>query len=548
MPHAKNCQHCQKKFTLSKESQELYQKIQVPEPKHCPDCRRIRRYAFRNERKLYKRKCDLCGDPTASTHRQGTKYKVFCTSCWWSDAWDGLDYGQEVDFRRDFLEQFNELKNKVPHYAVHTDSDSEDCKFINYGIRNKSSYLSVCTFSENTYYSQDAKFSKFCIDCSQINNCKACCECTNCQDCYKLNYSQNCFKCHHSMFLTDCKNCQNCFLCSNQNDKEYMVMNQQLTKEQYEDYLQKIQLNYEMVSACKKSLNELSTPLPKPTSYQMNCDNSTGNYLNNCRNCQDVFNANTNLQDSTNCEACHSASHELHDCSFSGVNSHHCYETLECTISSNLKFSHSCRNCNNSEYCQYCSGNNLFGCMGLKNQEYCILNKKYSPEEYFHLKNRIIEQMKSSGQYGEFFPISSSVYPYNETLAQELNPLSKDEVLKQNWKWEDKVQLETKAADIQINGTIQEAPQDFTDKTLVCQSCQTNYKIINRELGLRQQLQVPFNPNCLECRYTERQNYLQKPFTFAGHCAKCQATISSSYSPDRPEIVYCEQCYLDSTH
>jgi hypothetical protein len=45
-----------------------------------------------------------------------------------------------------------------------------------------------------------------------------------------------------------------------------------------------------------------------------------------------------------------------------------------------------------------CTGNssNLFGCIGLRGKEYCILNKQYTKEEYEALVPKIIEKMKES--------------------------------------------------------------------------------------------------------------------------------------------------------
>jgi hypothetical protein len=46
---------------------------------------------------------------------------------------------------------------------------------------------------------------------------------------------------------------------------------------------------------------------------------------------------------------------------------------------------------------------NLFGCIGLRGKEYCILNKQYTKEEYETLVPKIIEKMKADGEWGEFF-------------------------------------------------------------------------------------------------------------------------------------------------
>jgi hypothetical protein len=64
----KICKQCNLNFDITDKDFEFYDKIspifnsekfQIPKPKFCPDCRQQRRFAFRNERNLYKRKCDL---------------------------------------------------------------------------------------------------------------------------------------------------------------------------------------------------------------------------------------------------------------------------------------------------------------------------------------------------------------------------------------------------------------------------------------------------------------------------------------------------------
>jgi hypothetical protein len=73
----------------------------------------------------------------------------------------------------------------------------------------------------------------------------------------------------------------------------------------------------------------------------------------------------------------------------------------------------------------FCS--NCFGCISLRNKSYCILNKQYSKEEYEKLVPQIIEKMQADGERGEFFDPSLSSFGYNETVAQEYFPLTRDE-------------------------------------------------------------------------------------------------------------------------
>ncbi|USN57480.1 MAG: hypothetical protein H6766_03435 [Candidatus Peribacteria bacterium] len=70
------------------------------------------------------------------------------------------------------------------------------------------------------------------------------------------------------------------------------------------------------------------------------------------------------------------------------------------------------------------SSSHLFGCIGLRNKSYCIFNKQYTKEEYNALVPKIIEHMKQTGEWGEFFHPSLSPFGYNETVANEYYPVT----------------------------------------------------------------------------------------------------------------------------
>ena len=114
----RNCQNCKKDFVIEAEDFNFYEKIKVPSPTFCWECRHQRRLSFRNERVFYKRNCDLCGNSVVSRVSPDKTYKMYCTKCWWSDKWDPKDYGMEIDFSRPFLEQWKELFFKVPHISI----------------------------------------------------------------------------------------------------------------------------------------------------------------------------------------------------------------------------------------------------------------------------------------------------------------------------------------------------------------------------------------------------------------------------------------------
>jgi hypothetical protein len=70
--------------------------------------------AWRNEKKIYRRKCDLSGKDIIAIFPPDSKYKIYEDSAWDSGNWDAKDYGRDFDFSRPFFEQFNELLLDTP--------------------------------------------------------------------------------------------------------------------------------------------------------------------------------------------------------------------------------------------------------------------------------------------------------------------------------------------------------------------------------------------------------------------------------------------------
>ncbi|RJQ29316.1 hypothetical protein C4571_01660, partial [Candidatus Parcubacteria bacterium] len=74
---AKTCQNCKNQFTIEAEDFGFYKRIGVPPPTWCPECRIVRRMFFRNERSLYRRKCDLCEKGILSMYPEGALFPVY---------------------------------------------------------------------------------------------------------------------------------------------------------------------------------------------------------------------------------------------------------------------------------------------------------------------------------------------------------------------------------------------------------------------------------------------------------------------------------------
>src|SRR3989344_7915769 len=83
------CQNCKKNFTIEPEDFNFYEKMKVPAPTWCPECRFIRRLSCANSFSLFWRNCSKCEKRMLSMFSPQKNLTVYCQTCWWADDWDG---------------------------------------------------------------------------------------------------------------------------------------------------------------------------------------------------------------------------------------------------------------------------------------------------------------------------------------------------------------------------------------------------------------------------------------------------------------------------
>lgn len=216
------------------------QKFTIPTPTLCPEERQRRRLAFRNERKLYKRKCDFSGKDIISIYSPDKPYKVYDQKIRWSDERDPMNYGGDFDVSKNFTTQFEQLEREIPTMNL-LDMENEISEYTNYTAWSKKVYMCHDVInSENLLYSN---MIKSCHDCADINDAK------DCDNCYEVVCAKNCYQCFFSIKVSDCKNCQYienckncsyCLFCSNLQNKTYHILNKQVSKIEFEDIFNKI--------------------------------------------------------------------------------------------------------------------------------------------------------------------------------------------------------------------------------------------------------------------------------------------------------------------
>lgn len=557
------CQNCKGDFIIDPEDFVFYDKIKVPPPTFCPECRLVRRLMFRNERVLFRDICRMCNKNTVTIYNPEENYIIFCEECYISDKWNPLDYGQNYDFSKPFFEQFADLQKKVPHRDAHQ-IFSKNTTFSNYVFNSNNVYLSFTVVdSDWIFYSRSADRSKECMDCYNIIDCESCFECVQTSKSYGSTNLIDCKDCVTSNFLFDCTNCTDCFMSSNLRNKQYVFRNIQLPKSEYLENIKKINLNKRTgVNKLKEEFDELVLNSIHRFSVVLGSQDSTGDNILRSKNVTDSFHS----IESENCRFVMRTVglKEGYDV-FGSLQSELLYEAHGASRGSvNSKFFSIGNNTLNSEYCDFCTNvDNVFGCVSLNKNQYCILNRQYAKEEYFEIVEKIKKQMMDIPyidsinrvyKYGEYFPGICMPFSYNESAASEFFYLNKNKIIDHGYKYREynKNQYKPTILSIEALDNIIGLDSKITEEILECKHnnicdnhrCVGAFKINIEEFNFYKKYNIPIPDMCPNCRHYERLGKVHMPFLYRRDCSNgCGANFKTTYAPDRPERVYCEECY-----
>lgn len=539
---SKTCVHCKKEFLITEDDFVFYEKMQVLSPTHCPACRQIRRLSFRNFKTLYKRKSDKSGKEIISMYHEKESFPVYSVTEWWSDDWNVNQYQEELNFTEPFFMQFKRLLDKVPRIAL-VNTKSENCVYSNMTYEANNCYLVFgCVQNENCDYGHVVWNSRDCVDNLYIFKSEFCYECIDVLDSNSLFYSQECESCADSIGLYNCRSCVNCIGCVGLRNKSYCVFNQQVTKEQYKEFLEKYPLyKKESIDYILKERDILKTKIPTPHFYGSHNTNVTGNHIYFSKNVYNSFDIKSG-EDSkfgytvkkftTSYDVTFTAlienSYEILNCQGSYILGSHI--VIDSTFA---YYSDSCFNCNN-----------IFGCVGLRKKEYCVLNKQYTKEEYEKLLPKIIDHMKKNSEWGEFFPIALTSFSYNESIVNEYYPLNKDEALIQGFTWKDDIEIMRGQENAIVDDfTNNMDPEEILLKVFACENCKRNYRLIDREITFYKKFKLSLPKECFFCRHDRRMNSRSRRELFESTCDGCGISIQTAEDKKDGKKVFCEDCY-----
>ncbi len=564
----KICQNCKRDFTIESEDFNFYEKIKVPAPTFCPECRMIRRVTWRNCRSLYKRNCLICNRSLISMYSDKDTAPVCCSECWNGDKRDQHQYARDYDFSKPFFEQLKELFAINPRMYAYRFGNLVNSDYTNFSMDQKNCYLAYSAIAcEDVFYSENIDKSKNSFDSLNSEKIDGCFYNIDCENNFNTHYavkSQTCVDCY---FVFDCTNCSNCFLSSNLRNQQYVFKNQKYTREEYFEKIKEYKLNtYVGQNKAQIEFDEMiKNKAIHKYAFITGSQDAEGDYIVNSKNIKNSF----VVSEAENIKYSFRVLMDVKD-SFDILGGFHielCYESFAPSKNGYKDFFcflvlEGCNECEYSLILKNCS--NCFGCVGLNNAKYCIFNKQYTKEQYEELVPKIkqhmmdmpyVDQKGRVYRYGEFFPSDMCPFGYNEAVIGELFPISKEKADSHGYKWVDREKKDY-AATIEskdLPDSILDVDNSILDQVIACPNngsqlskCTSAYKIVPFELQFYKSKNLPLPRHCPNCRHQERINKYKNPLKLChGKCKNlgCHNEFKTTYSPDRPEKVFCEACY-----
>ena len=243
-------------------------------------------------------------------------------------------------------------------------------------------------------------------------------------ECFNIFYSKYVYNCSDIWFSTNVQGCHHCILCDGLENASYCIRNEQYTKEDYE--IEKAKFLTQ-----KGQFEEWFDAL----SHQARsfwCSEVDGGFLIDCENVQDGY-FSYNIRNAHNImfQWGEKMNEEVYDMFIGGaLYGTHMYANQGMWGSEHAYFCHigvhnsNVFYCMTMDTCSYC-----FGCIGLRNKQYCILNKQYTKEVWHRLVDQIFASMEQEWTFWQFFPGWMCPYYFNDTCSVLIDDsLSKQEV------------------------------------------------------------------------------------------------------------------------
>ncbi len=553
----------------------------LPLPTLCPEARQQLRYLFINYYHLYRNVCGLTGKPIISRFAPESEVKVFTNEARASDAWEYTDYAIDYTGGNVFT-PIEKLIHTTPYQdLIWSFSNLEhNAQYTNYTADVVNCYfLFDSNTTENSCYCTKSHDCSKVFDCLNIVDSQECYGCVDVKWLYKCTHCYDCSECNNCAYLIDCHGCNYCLFSTNLQQKQYYIFNAPVSKEEYEKAFQELQNNGYHPAAWWKHIQEKSI---RKNLHLLHSEHSIGE---NIRFSDNIFcSTNTmNSQEMRYCDAMES-SQDCLDVDSYGHESFLMYNSTQVgRYSQHIRCSSIIGKGENLLYCiETKKSKNCFGCVNIKEKEYCIFNKQYTKEEYETLVPQLIQQMQDDNQWGEFFPTDFSLLPYNDSATYDYYPIKE---IMYSWKteeinlhgiwsveildpkkfisdawlhiWETRLKIKRRTGIKEVNipdsikllkastlpMSIDDVSDDILQQAIVCEISGRPFRIMPLELDFYRKHHLPLPHKHPDIRREERIQQRPGRELYLRNCDKCGVEMLSIYPSDYQGKVYCEECY-----
>jgi hypothetical protein len=137
-------------------------------------------------------------------------------------------------------------------------------------------------------------------------------------------------------------------------------------------------------------------------------------------------------------------------------------------------------------------------------------------------------------------------------MSQEYFPLTRSEVERRGWQWREEREEVPRVSKIipakTLPDTIADVPDDILNWAIQSEESSRPFRIVRQELDFYRSMELPV-PRLHPDERHHRRIALRNPRRlWKRTCQKCGKGIETTYSPERSEIVYCEECYLKEVY
>jgi len=431
---------------------------------------------------------------------------------------------------------------------------------------------------ENCMYTVFGSKVKDSIDTNNISSSTLLYDVDTGSDCNKVFFGGEVDSSYNSWLLYDCDNVSDCFGCVGLRGKKYHIFNIAYSKDEYMKKLEEMNIgSYGALEQHKKRWRDLMLRVPRRYYSGVQNTQVIGENICHSKNVKYCFKG-CSLENVAYSQALAPGVKDSYDFTNWGINAELVYETVDSgTNLHNVKFSYQCVQSSDIYYCLISMNlKDCFGCTSLRGKQYCILNKQYTKEEYEAILPKILQHMRdvpyidSRGRiftYGEFFPSELSPFAANETALLETANMNKDDILNFGLVWREPKATEYKITlqALDLPDHISQTNETISQEIIECLDCHRAYRVAPVEFAFLKENGIPLPRKCHNCRFKDRATFHNLPRWYQGSCTcngsaslkgvyqnqaehfhgtePCPNTYVTTYSPDRPEVVYCEQCY-----